>query len=1290
MKKLWLSMLGIFITAFLPLRAQDIITEPFENSLPDPVSDNSATVLSYDGAPAFGVGIAGKPYIAGVRFDAATLSQYTGYFMNSVDVNIRIVPSGGLKVNIYRGGTTANPGPVVYSKSVPQDQLLAYSWNTITIDSNLTVNNANQDLWVGVQLGAQNGNVVCLTVDSGPAAPDGNRYFVNNTWTTLNSMGVNKNWNIRLNISQQILQQTAKVQIVHNSPDPLVKKVDVYINNVKTLSNFEYKKALPFINFNSNQLYYITLTLPGQPVSNPLVVFTTSFIANKNYIAAVQGDVQSGFRLTLRPDALVFGDPQVSKIQVFHGSPDAPPVDIRERTAGLLFSNVAFGEYTEYKSLFPNSYVIDLTLPGSTVPVASFNVDLRYGAGVVASVFATGYLNPPAQNYPPLRLFGVLTNGNVIDFPRIDTVLAPAKVQIVHNSPDPLVKKVDVYVNGQKSLSNFSYKNALPFLDLRPYENYDFALTLPGQPLSSALVTFSTSFLPGTNYIAAIQGDTQSGFFLLKRENAETSGNSQTARIQVLHGSPDAPPVDIRERNAGLLFSSLEYGSFTDYISLSPNSYIIDVALPGTTTPVASFNVDLRYGAGLVASVFATGYLNPQAQNYPPFRLFGVLATGNVIEFPRIDTVPPAGNARIQIIHNSPEPAAANVDVYINGSLTLPGFRYKQATPFLDFVPNRNYNITLVPAGQPFSQGIVTFTVNPQANKKYIAAVQGDLDSGVVLTIKPDVLLSGDPLLTTIQVFHGSVDAPAVDIRERSAGVLFGNLSFRSYTDYIAIPPSPYVIDITLPGSPVPVASFAVDLTNAAGAVATVLATGYLSPATPAFPPFKLIGVLTDGSVIEFPKIDSVIVPPPSGNFTASIMDSVFYFNPGNIDFYIPVKMKNTPAQGYISYQFDVLYDTSYFRALGISQNGTLTGTNGWTALANVLTPGVIRIGAFGASNIAADGDLIHLRFLLTGREGSSQLRLRNFVVNSGNPSVQTINGNITLIARVCGDANVDGAVFAEDASLTLQHSIGTITLTPQGIVNADVDETGSITSFDAALILRNVLGLPQPVNTCFGSALAKSPVTAAIIEASSFRMSNNNGLISLSNVAGSEKVYAMEFDITAEAGRISAADLRYSGQSVMGYTNKISDNTVRVAIIAAEGFNTGDFTLEVLNPSGNSTVTVSNLKVNGNSSAGFKMNSSSVAGPADYNLAGAYPNPFNPSTNIQFSVPVSGMVTLEVYDILGSKVRTLISDVLEAGTRTVTFDARDDFGKGLASGNYIVLMRAGSFTKSIKINLLK
>ncbi len=68
-----------------------------------------------------------------------------------------------------------------------------------------------------------------------------------------------------------------------------------------------------------------------------------------------------------------------------------------------------------------------------------------------------------------------------------------------------------------------------------------------------------------------------------------------------------------------------------------------------------------------------------------------------------------------------------------------------------------------------------------------------------------------------------------------------------------------------------------------------------------------------------------------------------------------------------------------------------------------------------------------------------------------------------------------------------------------------------------------------------------------------------------------------------------------------------------------------------------------------------------------DYGLAQNYPNPFNPSTMIKYQLPVSGHVTLKVYDVLGKEVATLINRKQDVGYYEVEFD-----GSGLASGMYI------------------
>jgi len=94
---------------------------------------------------------------------------------------------------------------------------------------------------------------------------------------------------------------------------------------------------------------------------------------------------------------------------------------------------------------------------------------------------------------------------------------------------------------------------------------------------------------------------------------------------------------------------------------------------------------------------------------------------------------------------------------------------------------------------------------------------------------------------------------------------------------------------------------------------------------------------------------------------------------------------------------------------------------------------------------------------------------------------------------------------------------------------------------------------------------------------------------------------------------------------------------------------------------------------------------------PATFALSQNYPNPFNPTTNISFQLPKEIKVQLKVYDQLGRKVRTLVNNqVYQAGSHSVTWDGRNERGRKVASGMYIYKIKAGSFTKSMKMNLIK
>jgi hypothetical protein len=91
------------------------------------------------------------------------------------------------------------------------------------------------------------------------------------------------------------------------------------------------------------------------------------------------------------------------------------------------------------------------------------------------------------------------------------------------------------------------------------------------------------------------------------------------------------------------------------------------------------------------------------------------------------------------------------------------------------------------------------------------------------------------------------------------------------------------------------------------------------------------------------------------------------------------------------------------------------------------------------------------------------------------------------------------------------------------------------------------------------------------------------------------------------------------------------------------------------------------------------------VAAPTTFAVTGAYPNPFNPSTSISFTLPEASRVTLNVYDVNGRQVASLVNGTLNAGSHKVTFD-----GSSLSSGVYLYVLKGSNQTATGKMVLLK
>ena len=93
---------------------------------------------------------------------------------------------------------------------------------------------------------------------------------------------------------------------------------------------------------------------------------------------------------------------------------------------------------------------------------------------------------------------------------------------------------------------------------------------------------------------------------------------------------------------------------------------------------------------------------------------------------------------------------------------------------------------------------------------------------------------------------------------------------------------------------------------------------------------------------------------------------------------------------------------------------------------------------------------------------------------------------------------------------------------------------------------------------------------------------------------------------------------------------------------------------------------------------------------PQHFGLSQNYPNPFNPETRIEFSLARQSFVTIHICNILGQKIREIVSEQLPAGKWAISWDGRDARGYELASGVYFCRIRAGDFVDTKKMVLLR
>ncbi len=96
------------------------------------------------------------------------------------------------------------------------------------------------------------------------------------------------------------------------------------------------------------------------------------------------------------------------------------------------------------------------------------------------------------------------------------------------------------------------------------------------------------------------------------------------------------------------------------------------------------------------------------------------------------------------------------------------------------------------------------------------------------------------------------------------------------------------------------------------------------------------------------------------------------------------------------------------------------------------------------------------------------------------------------------------------------------------------------------------------------------------------------------------------------------------------------------------------------------------------------------VTKPTDFSLSQNYPNPFNPTTNFQFTLPKASHVKIEIFNIVGQRVATVVNGDMKPGVYTADWNGRDEKGESVSSGIYFYRMKADEFSDMKKMVLIK
>ncbi len=290
------------------------------------------------------------------------------------------------------------------------------------------------------------------------------------------------------------------------------------------------------------------------------------------------------------------------------------------------------------------------------------------------------------------------------------------------------------------------------------------------------------------------------------------------------------------------------------------------------------------------------------------------------------------------------------------------------------------------------------------------------------------------------------------------------------------------------------------------------------------------------------------------------------------------------------------------------------------------------------------------------------------------------------------GDGNLDGLINVGDCITVVSYIIGRMDLGVRQFDAADINRDTRVNIGD----LQNVIDIILQFETIRGEIPGSPQVSVELLKDSA---PFNNVLTVPMWAELDAEAAGLQFDVTFNPDQVQPMEIEQGDMiSGMRMDYNIENNRIHGVVYDLGGSTFGPDNGALLNLNfgmvGNDFDKVNDIQLTDflivNKGAQFIPAEVKGQLPKRFSLNQNYPNPFNASTNISFDMPQGGVVELLVFDLLGRQVATLHNGYLPAGNHIINWNGNSSNGEQLASGIYFYSLRAGDYSQSLKMLLMK